>query len=470
LYLDEANGTKFVCSLPILSHLNAMMCLPPFLPRRVPHGCWLYILATCVVIPIVVGCGHSESHAPSAKPMPDDAVTAALQAELFAVEPRTWPTIVRAQGSLIADEVTTVGAKVAGRVLEVHVDLGDEVRQGTPLITLDRREFELQVTQAEAQLSQVRAAVGLRPGDLADRLEPPNAPPSREAKAIWDEAVTQLERQRELRVRNASSEVEFDQAAAAERVAEARYASALNGVREKLALISVREAELALASQRLQEAITLAPFDGKIQNRLVAPGTFVQVGQPLVAMVRTGTLRFRGSMPERSAHRLAVGQQVTLRIESSDEPFRLEISRISPALDELSRSLLFEANVSNQDGQLRPGLFAEAELVLDPQATALVVPRSAVVQFAGTEKVWKVVDGLAREQPVRVGRRAGDAVEISSGLAPGDVIVVDGSQGRVARVDQEERGNLSSVQTTIPPPDNSSAADQRPGPTSNKGI
>jgi RND family efflux transporter MFP subunit len=385
---------------------------------------WLAVLLS--------GCSHSELDSlEEAATQP----TAKIAAELLRIKPQTWPAIVRTQGSLIADEVTTVGAKVAGRVVTVHVDLGDEVQEGAPLVTLDRTEFELQVLQAEAQLSQVRAAVGLKPGEAPEKMNPEDAPPSREAKAVWDEARTQRERLAELRKRNAASEVEFEQAAAAERVAEARYASALNGVREKLAQISVRSAELALARQNLAEAVTAAPFKAKVQSRLVAPGTYVQVGQLLVALVRTGVLRFQGAIPERYAQQLAVGQQVILQIESIPEPYRVEITRISPALNEASRSLLFEASIDNPDGKLRPGLFAEAELVLDPEATALVVPPSAVVEFAGTEKVWKVVDGMAVEQTVQVGRRTDTGLEVTKGLVVGDIILRDGKHGRVAPVE-----------------------------------
>jgi hypothetical protein len=103
-------------------------------------------------------------------------------------------------------------------------------------------------------------------------------------------------------------------------------------------------------------------------------------------------------------------------------------------LNEVSRSLMFEANVDNSNGVMRAGLFAEAELVLDPGARALVVPSTAIVQFAGVEKVWKVVEGVSSEQPVQTGRRSQDRVEITRGLAAGDVILLQGSQGRVARI------------------------------------
>ena len=380
---------------------------------------------------VTLGC-HQATETKSVVSTPQELPP--LQAVVMTVEPQRWPTIVRTQGSLVADEVTIAGAKVAGRVTEVHVDLGDQVHQGDSLVTLDREEFRLAVVQAEAQLAQARAAVGLRPEDDVAALDPINAPPVREAKAVWDEARQRLDRLHQLQEQSAVSSADVEQGEAGERVAEARYASAQNGVREKIALIGVQTAELAMARQRLQEAETLAPFDGFVRNRLVAPGTYVQIGQPLIELVRTSTLRFRGTIPERYAQAMQIGQTVTLQIESIPEPRQATVTRISPALDEYSRSLLFESQIDNHDSQLRSGLFAEAEVVLDEAAERIVVPASAIVRFAGVEKVWTVTDGTCQEMVVRVGRENGNYVEILEGLSAGEVILIDGSAGRVARV------------------------------------
>jgi len=93
-------------------------------------------------------------------------------------------------------------------------------------------------------------------------------------------------------------------------------------------------------------------------------------------------------------------------------------------LDEMSRTLLFEADIPNTEGLLRSGLFAQADVVVDAEAEALVVPSSSVLEFAGTEKVWRLgPGGEPRGVPVRTGRRAKGLVEIVSGLSSGDLVV-----------------------------------------------
>lgn len=363
-----------------------------------------------------------------------------LVAEIMPVKLVTWPTIVRSQGSLFSDEQSVLGSKVAGRVATVHVDLGDQVKQGEPIVTLETDEFRLLVEQAEAQLEQARSAVGLAKSVPLSELSPENSPPVRQERAIWDEVKRNLKRASNLMKENAMSQGEFDQIAAAERVAEARFSAALNGVREKIALISVRIADLALAKQQLTEAVIRSPINGLVARRDVAPGTFLSAGQAVAVVVRTNPLRFRGTVPERFAQSLQVGQAVKLKIESIEQPRITSISRISPALDQQSRALAFEANLENDSMQaMRTGLFAEAEVTIDTAAQSIAIPNSAIIEFAGAEKVWIVVDGVASEREVLCGMRRGELREVVEGLQPGDLILTEASQGRVAKVSSAKR-------------------------------
>jgi RND family efflux transporter MFP subunit len=422
-------------------------------------------LLVLVMLSCLVGCGGKHDAADASKterPLPT------FKAEVITVEPRPWPLTVRAHGSLIGDEVAVVGAKVAGRVAEVHVDLGDAVTKGDPLVTLDQEEFRLEISQMEAQLGQACAAVGLKMGDSVEKLNPEKAPPVRQAKALWDEAKTNLVRVRQLLSQTATSESEHERIATAERVAESQHASSMNAVNEKIAEIRVRSAELDIARQRLEEAIVRAPFDGLVEQRRVAQGSFVQVGQAIATVVSTNRLRFRATMSERLAHQLAVGREVRLHLESGKKPRVVTVSRISPAVDELSRALVFEADVDNADNQLRSGLFAEAEVVLDPEARALVVPASAVAEFAGVDKVWKVVNGLTEEQVVRTGQRRDEGIQIISGLTGGESILRNAQEGRVGRVEElAERKTPSSESPEVESAKRNGAGDEStPSPVS----
>src|SRR5690606_18678058 len=148
-------------------------------------------------------------------------------------------------------------------------------------------------------------------------LDPLKSPPVREQKASWDEAKTKSQRIKQLYQQNAVTESDLETAIAAEEIAAARYSAALNAVNEKLALIHVRAAALELARQRLKDAVIRAPFDCLVQAKHVSPGNYVQVGQQLITVVRVNPLRFRGTIPERYAQQLRVGQKVTLVVDST---------------------------------------------------------------------------------------------------------------------------------------------------------
>jgi len=401
-----------------------------------------HLVAVLFICAILAGCAKSTPEDTAQKAPPPK-----IEAETLIVELVNWPRIIRSQGSLYPDEEATLGLKVEGRVVEVHADLGDVVEAGADLVTVYQDDFKLRVEQAEAQLQQARSAVGMTPEKSLDQLEPLNAPPVKEQRALWDEATANLRRAKDLMEQNALTRAEFDQIASAERVAAARYDSALNSVREKIAFISVQQSTLDLARENLANTVLKAPFTAVVQRRLVAPGSYVKVGDPLLVLVRIDKLRYRGTVPERLSQMVQIGQPIELQIESITEPETTVVSRISPLLDQASRALTFEAIVENNDHVLRAGLFAEAQLTVNSDAEAIAIPEAAVVQFAGTQKVWKVVEGQVREQEVLLGDRRRGFVRVLSGLVPGDRILNEATQGRAGVLASNEE---TSEETPTP--------------------
>lgn len=389
----------------------------------------LRVLAGCAVLVMpVIGC-FSPTKPPET---PVTKVEQTIEGELVSVTVKPWPRVAKVQGSFFADEITTIAAKVPGRIVEINCDLGDQVDQDMVLIRLDPREYELLAAQSESQLTQARAAIGLRPGDSVDKLNPLNAPPVREAKAVLDEAKQTVKRLQTLFSQNAVVATDLEAAQAVESVADARFNSALNSVREKIALVGVQTASRALAEQRLTDTNIRAPFKGMIQNRIVSIGSYVNVGQPMLELVGTSVLRYRAAVPERFVSDLRMGQKLIL-LSHDNRHREVKITRISPALDSVSRSLIFEAEVPNEDGQLRSGTFSQADVVLQEDAESVCIPVSSLVRFAGVQKVWKVTDGKVREAVVEIGREQAGLIEVLTGLNPGDMILKNGRNGGVGK-------------------------------------
>lgn len=365
--------------------------------------------------------------------------------ETFKLARIDWPKSIRTQGSLIADEQSVVGAKVAGRVDDIPVEFGDNVSKDTVLVRMDTADLELKVAQAEASHAQVCAVIGLKPTADLETVKKEASPIVRQEKAALAEANSSLARVHKLEREDAATLAQIEGAQADVDIAEARYQASFNAVEEKLATIRIRRAELSLAKQQLEDSTVHAPFAGLVKQRHVAPGAFVTVGQPIVTLVRINPIRFRGQIPERMALHLKVGQKVEIQLENEEKPRISTVKRISPALDEETRSLAFEADLPNDDGAMRAGLFATGAVIIQEDAKVLAVPSEAINEFAGVERVWKVADGEAREVLVRTGQKRIGQTEIVSGLDVGDSIVVKSKSLKAGKVVVKEAAALSAA-------------------------
>jgi RND family efflux transporter MFP subunit len=310
-------------------------------------------------------------------------------------------------------------------VSEIAVDLGSPVRKGQVLARLDPTDFRLRVEQAEAALRQVRAGLGLPRDGLAESVVPGKTALVREARAVLEEARLNRDRVAQLWEKNLIARSEVDASRSRLLVAESRYQAALEEIRNRQELLAERSSGLALARQQLSDAVLSAPIDGAVRERRASVGEYLAAGAPVFGLVRVHPLRLRVAVPERDAPSVRVGQAVRVLLEGDPAAHAGRVVRLSPSIQEQNRTLIVEAEVANQGGKLRPGSFARAEIVVDADRTAVMVPAGTVVTFAGLEKVFVVRDGKAVEKRIRTGRRSGDRVEILEGVAAGEPVVAD---------------------------------------------
>jgi len=135
-------------------------------------------------------------------------------------------------------------------------------------------------------------------------------------------------------------------------------------------------------------------------------------------------LRLRAEVSERDAGTVRFGQNVRVTVEGDNKVYIGQIKRLSPVITQQNRMLVVEADVQN-DGSLRPGSFAKAEIVTNDAKMAVTVPNNAIVTFAGIEKVIVVQNGKALEKPITTGRRSAEFTEILTGINVGDEVIVD---------------------------------------------
>jgi RND family efflux transporter MFP subunit len=215
----------------------------------------------------------------------------------------------------------------------------------------------------------------------------------------------------------------MDSAEASYKVALSRYEDAIEEVRNRQALVVQRRSELALARQQLADPAIAAPFDGAVQERRASIGEYLGAGAPIGTIVRMNPLRLRAEVSEREAQQVRIGQSVRVTTEGDPNVYLGRIARLSPIITPQTRMLIVEAEVANE-GSLRPGLFARAEIVIDENTLALAIPTKSIVTFAGIEKVVVVLNGKALEKQITSRRRLGDWTEVLSGVAVGEMVVV----------------------------------------------
>jgi RND family efflux transporter MFP subunit len=402
---------------------------------------------------VVGGCRDSSGQTPPAAPTPPRAVTV----RVATVEARTAERTVDATGSLLAWQEVVLNTSVPGTVARLLVDLGDPVRAGQVVAELDRREFELAVEQAEAEMqaaadtlrrarAQVEAArAGLQ--QVRDGRRALEANLAR-ARAALAEAQAESERTRVLvdnalvarreldvvrtqheaaRALHESAQVELTQYPDRVRVAEAQLASEESAVRVAEAELRRREAATGLARKKLTDATLRSPIDGAVARRHVNPGEFLAGNAAVYTIVQGDPLKWSGTVAEHAALQVRPGQVVRLRADTvPDRSFTGQVTRVSPAVDVSSRTALLEARVPNREGRLKPGLFARGVIALRRDTGVAFVPEAAVSYFAGITKVFVIADGTAHERTVTLGTRQDGWIEVAKGVEPGETIAASG--------------------------------------------
>jgi RND family efflux transporter MFP subunit len=432
------------------SELSLSPCRTPRGAGPLPIGRAFFAAAVWGVACLMAGCsGGSPASAAKGKagagdqPRPVRVVAAAQDRLVKAIS---------VTGTLAAEEQVTLSLKVAGRLEQLSVDLGSRVGAGQVVARLQPADFTLRVGQAEAALAQARARLGLDPGGKDDVIDPEKSANVREARAVLDQARLTQERIATFFKRGISAKADLDAADASLAVAESRYQDALEEVRNRQGLLQQRRSELELARQQLDDSKLTSPMDGMVRERLATVGQYLAVGSPVVTIVRMHPLRLRLAVPEREAPGVRPNQDVLVHVEGDATTYRGRVVRISPAIEETNRTLMVEAEVPNPQNALRPGSFARADIVMQAQEKAIVVPASAIVTFAGVDKVIVVQDGKSVEKRVNTGRKDGTRIEIVSGIDLGDQIVVNpGNLVSGERVSVSSAENVPPAQAPGPP-------------------
>jgi len=358
---------------------------------------------TLTAMAMLSGCGGSESRPKAASNAPSIPVQAVV------VRSSQWPDVYQATGTVRARSAAVLSSKVMAYVQQVAVQVGDQVRDGQLLVTLDSKDLDTNVRRAEAAEAEVLSAIPEADNGVAG------------AKANLDLARSTFKRMEELASKKSISNQEFDEASARLKSAQAAYEMA-RAKRSQLdsKLAQVRE---EIRGARIMRDYTriAAPFSGVVTAKSVEPGNLAAPGAPLLTVEREGAYRLEASVEESKLPFVKRGQTVNIALEALDRQIPARVSEIVPAVDAASRAYIVKIDLPAMPN-LRSGMFGRAWFPLGAR-TVVAVPQPALVDRGQLQSVFTVENGFARTRLVTTGQRAQNAVEVLSGLSEGETVI-----------------------------------------------
>lgn len=365
-----------------------------------------------------------------------------VQATAVVGKPLTYS--IKITGDILPLMQVDLIPKVSGYLERIDAHIGDIVKQGQVIAQIDRTDFLNKVREIEAKVAQAKAQLAeIETGTRAEELRQAEEA-VKQAQSRFDNAKLQHERIEALHKRGVISKKERDVSDMEYTVAEAQLAASQQqlkllreGARQEVrdatqAKLREMEAILEQERNRLKDTKIVAPFQGEISRKYVDAGAFVSPSSPptpLVNLVHTETLKIVANVLEKDIPLLKPGMKAKIRVESyRGRVFEGRVEKINSTLDLSTRTLQAEVYILNSDRCLKPGMFANVEMVLLEKTQTLVIPREAVIETGSEMSVFVVEGKKAVRRSITIGYEQDRMVEVLRGLNEGDQVVIKGQQ------------------------------------------
>jgi RND family efflux transporter MFP subunit len=338
-----------------------------------------------------------------------------------------------------------VHAKVAGYVKRIYVDVGARVKEGQLIAVLEIPELGDEVQNAQASVSKSQEEIRRCEAELQR---------SQSAHEVAHLAYSRLSDVSKSRP-GLVAQQEIDDALGRDRVSEAQVATAKAALSSAQQQLLASQADLERVRALFAYAQIKAPFTGVVTKRYADTGSMVQTGissetqtMPLVTLAQENLLRLVIPVPESAVSRIRLGSPVEVSVSALGRKFEGKVSRFADQVDLATRTMHTEVDVPNPNGELLPGMYASASLILSDAKNTLAVPVQAITRSESGAVVMLInKQNKLEERSVRMGLETPDQVEILSGLQEGDLVVVGNrSQLEIGMAVQPKL--ISSAQTT----------------------
>lgn len=393
----------------VAEKLSTLRRGPAATVRRRSRVLWIVIAVVVLAVAAFLARGAFGQRAAAVETV-QPTVISAMQAA-------AGPPLFSASGYVVARREAVVSSKIQGRLVELRVEEGDDVREGETIARLEDADFTAQVARADASIARAEAAIVRARADLA-------------------EFRRQLALQEKLIAEEVVSVDSRDAAVSRVTIAEAALAQT---ERE----LDLARAEREVASASLQNTVIRAPFSGTVVKKMAEVGESVAPIPPgvnistasgaIVALADLATLEVEVDVAESSVARLAVEQPAWVVVEAfPDQRYRGSLRQIIPTADRTKATVMVKVTILDKDAKLKPEMSAQVDfLERMPDVDALrdappvvAVPPAAIATRDGRDVVFVVDGGVTRMRPVETGDTVQGAVVVKSGLAGDETVVV----------------------------------------------
>jgi membrane fusion protein (multidrug efflux system) len=272
-------------------------------------------------------------------------------------------------GTIIPNEEVDLKMEVSGRVVQLNIIEGGQVRKGQLIAKLNADELEAQINKVEFEEQMA--------------------------------SQTQARQQKLLEI-DAISKEEYD-------IVVTR--------------VNTLSADKELLNAQLEKTSLVAPFHGKIGLKNISTGAYITPSQVIATLVQTDPIKIDFTLPEKYANKILVGQEVSLTIDGKADPFTAKVIALDSKIDENLRTLRVRAKTNNQSGQLYPGMFVRVEVNLGDESS-IMIPTEAIIPILKGKKVFVIKNGKAKEIIVETGLRTDTKIEVDKGLEVGDSVII----------------------------------------------
>lgn len=330
---------------------------------------WKPILFLLLLIVVLALVKIFFLQSPNVKPMAAAGPPPPTSATAFISKYQPLDNQVYATGSLIPNEIVDISPEIAGKIVYLNIAEGQIVNKGQLLARVNDADLQAQLKKLVVQLS-----ISKSKEDRAKKL---------------------------LDINGLSVE---------------EYEDALNSH-------NILKAEIEYTKALIAKTETRAPFTGKLGFKMVSDGSFVNTSTVISTLQQINPIKIEFSIPERYTQQVKVGNTIFFKVDGLNDDFTATVYALQPNIDVNSRSVVMRAKANNASNILKPGAFARINLSLGVDEKAIMIPTQAIIPVLKGQQVLIVKDGVAKAQPITLGFRGDEKVQVVEGLNVGDTVL-----------------------------------------------